>query len=167
MSRSVAQDRLVKVLIVDDDPQSLKLSAAAIEDAGLEIVTADHPEKALKIAQKIHPQIALLDLRMPSMNGIELMERLIADDPNVDVILLTAYSSTESAVEAVQKGASDYFNKPISVQRLRDRVHKLAEDARHRIPRAQVAPTSIPTYHFQHIIRRSAAMLDVSAQLRP
>lgn len=166
MTRSVAQDRLVKVLIVDDDEQSLQLSAAAIEDPGLEIVTADHPDKALKIAQKMHPQIALLDLRMPSMSGIELMERLIAADPNIDVILLTAYSSTESAVEAVQKGASDYFNKPISVQRLRDRVHKLADDARQRMRRAEVERTSIDIYQFENMIGRSAAMLDVFVQLR-
>jgi DNA-binding NtrC family response regulator len=166
MPRSAAQDRMVKVLIVDDDPQSLRLSAAAIEDEGLEIITVDHPQEALRLAHKAHPQIALLDLRMPSMSGIELMERLIAHDPNIDVILITAHSSTESAVEAIQKGASDYFNKPISVQRLRDRVHKLAEDARQRLRRAEIERTSIDIYQFENMIGRSAAMLDVFVQLR-
>jgi DNA-binding NtrC family response regulator len=137
-----------------------------VEAPGLEIITLEHPEEALRRAQKDRPSIALLDLRMPAMSGIELMERLIAMDPNIDVILVTAHYSTESAVEAIQKGACDYFNKPISVQRLRDRVHKLAEDARQRLRRAEIERASIDVYQFENMIGRSAAMLDVFVQLR-
>ena len=166
MPRSQAVEPVVKVMIVDDDPQSLALSAAAVEGPGLEIMTVEHPEEALRLARREHPSIALLDLRMPSMSGIELMERLIGLDPNIDVLLITAHYSTESAVEAVQKGACDYFNKPISVQRLRDRVHKLAEDGRQRLRRAEIERASIDVYQFENMIGRSAAMLDVFVQLR-
>lgn len=166
MSRSSSTEPVVRVMVVDDDPQSLALNAAAVEGPGLEIITIEHPEEALRRARVEHPSIALLDLRMPSMNGIELMERLIAMDPNIDVILITAHYSTESAVEAIQKGACDYFNKPISVQRLRDRVHRLAEDACQRLKRAEIERASIDAYQFESMIGRSAAMLDVFVQLR-
>jgi len=166
MPPSLAVEPAVRVMIVDDDPQSLALNAAAIEGSGLEIITINHPQEALRRARKERPSIALLDLRMPSMGGIELMEHLTSLDPNIDVILITAHYSAESAVEAVHKGACDYFDKPISVQRLRDRVHKLAEDARQRLRRAEIERASIDVYQFENMIGRSAAMLDVFVQLR-
>lgn len=61
------------------------------------------------------PQIVLTDLAMPHMSGMEVPERIIKADPATDVILITAHYSTESAVDAVKKGASDYLDKPISI----------------------------------------------------
>ena len=66
------------------------------------------------------------------MSGMEVLERIMEFDPSIDVILMTAHYSTESAVEAIKKGASDYLNKPISIAALRERVGKLVEDARKR-----------------------------------
>ena len=79
-----------------------------------------------------HPQIVLTDLVMPHMSGLEVLERIMEFDPSTDVILMTAHYSTESAVEAIKKGASDYLNKPVSIAALRERVGKLMEDARKR-----------------------------------
>ena len=74
----------------------------------------------------------LLDLVMPKLSGMEVLERIVEFDPSIEVILMTAHYSTESAVEAIKKGASDYLNKPISIALLRERVRKLMEEARQR-----------------------------------
>ena len=122
----------VTILAIDDDRQSLNLVSAALEQEGVEILTADDPEHGLKIVREEHPQIVLLDLMMPKMSGMEVLERIVDEDPSIDVILMTAHYSTESAVEAIQKGACDYLNKPLSIERLEERVGRLIADARAR-----------------------------------
>ena len=69
---------------------------------------------------------------MPRMNGIEVLERIMEVDPSTEVILMSAQYSTESAVDAVRKGASDYLNKPVSVASLRERIATLVEEVRKR-----------------------------------
>ena len=66
------------------------------------------------------------------MNGMEVLERIVEIDPATDVILMSAHYSTESAVEAVRKGASDYLNKPVSIDPLRERIGRLVEEVRKR-----------------------------------
>ncbi|MBI4462861.1 MAG: response regulator [Acidobacteria bacterium] len=97
----------VTLVAIDDDPQSLEFITAALAQEGLEILTASDPEKGLELILHKRPQIALLDLMMPKMTGMELLERIVEVDPGVDIILLTAHYSTDSAVEAIQKGACD------------------------------------------------------------
>jgi len=95
-------------------------------------LTAPHPEEGLRLVQRCHPEIVLLDLVMPGLGGMELLDRVLAFAPSTDVLLITGHYSTESAVEAIQKGASDYLNKPLSINVLRQRIGKLLEDARRR-----------------------------------
>src|SRR5690349_11816070 len=166
MPRSSASDPVVRVMIVDDDAQSLTLNAAAVEGPGLEIITMEHPEEALRRARTDHPSIALLELRLPGMNGIELMERLIAMDPSIDVILITAHYSTESAVEAIQKGACDYFNKPLGVEKLRRRISQLLSDAETRRKTHELEEEILNACQFEGIVGRSPLMLDVFAKVR-
>src|SRR5689334_8106863 len=112
MSRTVSEDHIVvSLVIVDDNPSSLELLATALEQPGLDIFTADDPERALDLIFAKHPHIILTDLVMPKMSGLELLERVVEFDPAIDVILMTAHYSTESAVEAIRKGASDYLTK--------------------------------------------------------
>jgi len=66
------------------------------------------------------------------MSGLDMLERIVEFDPAIDVILMTAHYTTETAVEAIQKGACDYLNKPVSIPALRGRVEKLLVDARQR-----------------------------------
>src|SRR5215469_8964707 len=122
----------VSLLIIDDNPGSLELLSAALAQQGLEILTASEPEAGMEIVRTHRPQIVLTDLVMPRMSGLEVLEQTIEFDPSIDVILMTAHYSTESAVEAIKKGASDYLNKPISIAALRERIAKLVEDARKR-----------------------------------
>src|SRR5580704_6689508 len=122
----------IKLLAIDDDPQSLELVSEALADSGLQIFTAGHPENGLELVRRERPEIVLSDVVMPKMNGMELLSRVLEIDPATDVILMTAHYSTDAAVEAIKKGACDYLTKPISIAVLRERIGKLATDARRR-----------------------------------
>lgn len=112
----------VKLVAVDDTPSSLELLAESLQQEGLSIFASADPEEGLDLVYREHPQIVLLDLVMPKMTGIEMLEKIVEFDPAIDVILMTAHYTTETAVEAIQKGACDYMNKPVSIPALRARI---------------------------------------------
>ena len=104
----------VKLVAVDDTPASLELIRESLAQEGLTILTSTDPEDGLDLVFNEHPQIVLLDLVMPKMTGLQMLERIMQFDPSIDVILMTAHYTTETAVEAIKMGASDYLNKPLS-----------------------------------------------------
>jgi DNA-binding NtrC family response regulator len=154
------------MVVIDDTPQSLELVSEALEQNGLEIFTATDPEHGLDLIYREHPQIVLVDLVMPKLSGIEVLERTVEFDPAIDVILMTAHYTTESAVEAIKKGASDYMNKPISIEALRKRVDKLLADARSRQRTLQLDTELLETCKFEGMIGRSPLMWELFARIR-
>ena|ERR1700692_3763504 len=155
-----------KLLVIDDEPQSLELIKDALCHDDLEILTAHNPQAGLEIFRRTRPQIVLLDLMMPGVRGLEVLEAIVAADPGVDVILMTAHYSTESAVEAIQKGASDYLNKPLSVEKLRRRISQLLAEAEDRRKTLQLDDELLDAYQFEGIVGRSPLMLEVFAKIR-
>ena len=113
------------ILIVDDHAASLELLTSALRPTGVTILSTQDPEAALELIKRHRPRIVLTDLVMPKLSGIELLERIMAFDPTIDVVLMTAHYTTETAVEAIRKGAADYLNKPVSLKQLRDRIQQL------------------------------------------
>ncbi|MBV6430856.1 MAG: Regulatory protein AtoC [Bryobacteraceae bacterium] len=157
---------MVRLLAIDDDRQSLDLISSALEQDGLEILTAEDPEKGLQLLRSLRPQIVLVDLMMPEMTGLEFLEHAMEADPSTDVILMTAHYSTESAVEAIQKGACDYLNKPIALDRLQERIARLVEEAEAQRKAQALEAELTHACNFQGIIGRSPLMLDVFAKIR-
>ncbi len=153
------------LVAIDDDPSSLDLVRSALKSQPLDILTADDPCKGLELVLRTRPEILLLDLCMPKMNGMDLLEKIQHSAPEVDVILITAHYSTESAVEAIRKGASDYLEKPISISVLRDRLGKLIEQAQRRHMALKLDNELVRTHQFQGMIGRSPAMLQVFARI--
>src|ERR1022692_4157441 len=96
----------LSLLIIDDNEKSLELLSSALAQPGLQILTVSDPEQGLELVHEKHPQIVLTDLVMPHLSGMEVLERIMEFDPSTEVILMTAHYSTESAVEAIKKGAS-------------------------------------------------------------
>src|SRR2546428_11042923 len=90
----------IKLVAIDDTPESVELIMETLAGEGLEIFTATDPEEGLEIVFREHPQIVLVDLVMPKMSGMEVLERIVEADPSIDVVLMTAHYSTESAVQA-------------------------------------------------------------------
>jgi DNA-binding NtrC family response regulator len=157
---------IVKLVAVDDTPQALELVSEALQQDGLAIFTCSDPEEGLEIIFREHPQIVLLDLVMPKMSGMEMLEQIVQFDPAIDVILMTAHYTTETAVEAIQKGACDYLNKPISISTLRSRVDRLLGEARRRHRALQLDTELVETCRFENMIGRSPLMWDLFARIR-
>ncbi len=161
-----ADELPVLLLAIDDDPQSLEFVKDALAQENLEILTTNEPELGLELVLRRHPQIVLLDLVMPKIGGMELLERILEADPGTNVMLMTAHYSTEAAVEAIQKGAYDYLNKPLSVEKLRERVDQLIAEARQRRRTLQLDRELLKVYEFEGLLGRSPLMLDVFARVR-
>ena len=156
----------VKLLAIDDDPQSLELVSETLSDNGLQILTADDPEAGLELVRHERPEIVLSDIVMPKMSGMELLSRILDVDPATNVVLMTAHYSTDAAVEAIKKGACDYLTKPISIPVLRERIGKLAADARRRRRVSQLDGELMDSSQFEGMVGRSPLMWEMFAQIR-
>lgn len=156
----------VSLVIVDDNPGSLELLATALEQPGLDIWTASDPEEGLDLIFQKHPQIVLTDLVMPKMSGLELLECVVHFDPSIEVLLMTAHYSTESAVEAIRKGASDYLNKPISIPALRERFGGMIEEVRRRQRALELQEELRGSAQFEGIIGNSPAIWELFSRIR-
>jgi DNA-binding NtrC family response regulator len=160
------QSKALQLLVIDDTPQNLELVAEALADKGLQIDTAVNPEKGWDLFLRLRHQIVLLDLVMPKISGMELLERIVAVDPGTDVILMTGHYSPESAVEAIQKGACDYLTKPLDLEKLRERIGTLLGEAEERRRAFQLDVALVDAFKFEGMIGRSPLILDTFARIR-
>jgi DNA-binding NtrC family response regulator len=155
-----------KLLAIDGDPKSLNLIKDALFDSGLEILTASDVTEGLEVLKRSRPRIVLLDLRLPSGSGLEILESILGFDPGIEVILMTTDYSTEAAIEAIQKGACDYFNKPLNAEKLRRRIAQLLWEAEERRRTYRLDQELVQACQFEGIVARSPVMLDVFARIR-
>jgi DNA-binding NtrC family response regulator len=156
----------VTLVAVDDDPASLELISDALEQTNLEIWTATEARAGLDLIREKRPEIVLLDLLMPGVSGMELLEKVVTLAPEAEIILVTGHYSTDSAVEAIRKGASDYITKPLSVPGLRQRIRKLIQEAQRRQSAARLDFELLRASEFEAMVGRSPAMLDVFSRIR-
>ena len=154
------------VLIVDDEKNYTLILAAVLEEEGFETLTANSAGKAIEILEHSDVDLVLTDMRMPAMDGIDLLEHVKIKDPELPVIMMTAYGTVEKAVEAMQKGAYNYIIKPFENESLIIYVKKamatyqMVRENRH----LRNAVTS--RYSFGNIIGKSKAMRDVFEIIR-
>jgi DNA-binding NtrC family response regulator len=160
------EGNLITLVAIDDDPATLELITEALCGSNLEIHTAVDPEEGLRVVREKRPEIVLLDLMMPKLDGMALLEQILTIDPGIEVILITGHYSTESAVQAIQKGAGDYLNKPLSIILLREKIDKLAEAARRRHRALVLDKELLKEARFEGMIGRSPAMLEVFERIR-
>ena len=156
----------MKLLVIDPSVETLRVVESAWSNSQVQIFTARDPETGLKLFFEQRPAIVLIALVLPNMSGMQLMEQILAADPAVEVILMTAYPSTESAVEAIQKGASNYLDKPLDLDKLRAQVDRIQLDAQRRQRTATLDRELVDAYEFEGMIGRSPLMLDVFAKIR-
>ena len=162
----MANDSVISLLAIDDDPTCLSLIEGAISPEGVQVFTTTKAQDGLEMVHRYHPQIVLLDLRMPGMDGLEVLERIVEADPATEVVLMTAHQSIETAVEAIRKGASDYLTKPLDLDRLRGVVGKLAAAASERNKTTELDRQMLETCRFESLIGRSPLMLEVFDRIR-
>ncbi len=122
-------ERPTKILIVDDDPGHLATLKTISRSWGYAVTTADDGHGAVELVKSEPVDLVLMDVRMTKMSGIEALEKITAYNPAIPVIIMTAYSSVESAVEALKTGAYDYLIKPLDFEVLKltlERAHNHA-----------------------------------------
>ena len=103
-----------KVLFIDDDEGIRKVISIALEDVGYNMLTAADGQKGIELCQKHSPQIIITDIRMPGMDGIEVLKSIKKTDPDKEVIVTTGFGEIEYAIQALQLDASDFITKPIN-----------------------------------------------------
>ncbi len=155
-----------KLLAIDPNPESLASITQALAQEGLEILTAPGLEVGLETFMRNRPRTVLLDVSPPEDQGMELLERLLGVDPAVNVILISDHYSTESAVEAIQRGACDYLTKPIDFGKLRHRIASFLAEAEIRQKTLSLDQELLQACQFEGIVSRSPLMLDVFAKMR-
>ena len=106
------------VLIVDDEPSILQSLGGLLSDEGFEIITASNGYEALKIIDKESPDLVLLDIWMPGIDGIETLKEIKKDNPYIQVIIITGHGNIETAVKATKLGAFDLIEKPLSIDKV-------------------------------------------------
>ncbi|MEW6616742.1 MAG: sigma-54 dependent transcriptional regulator [Thermodesulfobacteriota bacterium] len=121
---------LRKILVVDDDRNLLELLKVRLKSANYAVVTTEDGNGAVEAVKKQMFDIAIIDLQLPNQSGIYLMEELHLINPEMPVIILTAYGSIESAVEAMKRGAFNYITKPFNPQELLSQIEKALEGQR-------------------------------------
>lgn len=117
-----------KVLLIDDDEDSRRLLAKAVRKEGFEVMTAENGRIGLEISRKENPHIIITDLKMPEVGGIEVLQKVKRLAPNVEVILVTAFSETETAVMALRAGVLHYIKKPIDLDQMVVTLEKATEN---------------------------------------
>jgi len=157
---------ILRLLVIDDDPEYLGLITTALAQRNLQIFTATDSEAGLEIFLRTRPQIVVTDLMMPKLDGMQLLEKMVAVDPAADVILITVSFSMESAVEAIRKGACDYLPKPVDIQKMRDRIASLIDDAERRLKTFALDQELVGAYQFEGIIGRSPLLLELFSKIR-
>jgi len=115
------------ILVVDDEQLILDLMKDLLKYKNIGVVVANNGKEGFICFKKYRPNIIFIDLKMPKMNGIELMEKILAEDPTVSVIIFTGGATVDTAVEAMRKGAFDYISKPIDVNEISLLVDKIVK----------------------------------------
>jgi two-component system NtrC family response regulator len=149
------------ILIVDDEKNYLLVLSAVLEEEGYEVLTALGGPEALKIQRSSDLDLVLTDMKMPGMDGIELLEQIKGRDAELPVIMMTAHGTIDKAVEAMQKGAYSYILKPFDNERLILYVKKAISTYQVVKENRRLRDAVESQYRFGKIIGKSKSMRDV------
>ena len=140
-----------KILIVDDEPEAIENCRRILSLHRYECVTEADARRALEVIERERPQVLLTDLRMPGLDGIELLKAAKRIDPAIKVVLVTAYASLQTAVESMRFGAFDYLAKPFTGKELRGVIRRALGDEPVRVNEAE-PPVSPPVSRVGEIV---------------
>ncbi len=126
-----------KILVIDDEPFLRETLAIILQDEGYGVATAASAREALQHVRNEPFDLVFLDIKMPEVSGLELLPEIRELSPNIPIIMLTAYASLTSAIDAMRKGANDYLFKPIDPPEILERVNRVMSE--HELPKRRQA----------------------------
>ena len=150
-----------RILVVDDDDNLRWVLQTQLEQMGYAVITAADGPTALGLIDKEPPALVLTDLKMPGMSGMELLEQIRRDYPEIPVLIITAFGTIQSAVQAMRSGAYDYLTKPIDYDELGIAVSRVLEHFRLVQEVRSLRASLDRKYGFENIIGHSEALLSV------
>ncbi len=136
------------ILIVDDEALTLRTIGRALDGEGFEVFLANNGEEALKTISEERPDLALVDVVLPGINGIEVLRQAKKISPNTVVVMMSAYHLVERAVEAMKLGAYDYLIKPFHISDMVRTIQRATEMLALSCARARYRPTRQGTVRF-------------------
>jgi len=150
-----------RVLIVDDEEQMRDLLAKVLEKTGFQVAAAGDGAQALALLEKEPVDLVVTDVRMPGLGGMEALKAIKELNPDIIVIIMTAFGSIDQAVQAVKEGAYDYINKPFKIDEMLLTIRKALEERRLRHEVTALRHELRKRYHFESLIGKSRAMQEV------
>jgi two-component system cell cycle response regulator len=127
-----------KVLIVDDEPDTLEIIQALLVVEGYEVLTAPTGEEGVKKAQEEKPEVILMDINLPGIDGNEALKMIRQNNPLQSVIMLTAFATVDNAIQALKEGATDFVKKPFENEHLIHIINQALEKSRNLIEKEQL-----------------------------
>ena len=168
---TIASSRKVsrKVLLIDDDASLRRVTEYSLQSAGFHVISAADGKQGLVAFREDHPEVVITDIQMPGMSGYEVLQQIKSERPETIVIVVTAYSSVEKAVDAMKQGAHDYLSKPFSRDELvlvvekaftliglQNENRRLRDELEHQIDFSQMVGNSDVMKSVFEVVRRVA-----------
>ena len=116
-----------RILVIDDEPHILNFIEINLVHAGFRVLKAVTGQQGIDLAFEEGCSLVLTDLRLPDMDGVEVMQKIHERLPRLPTIIMTGYGTIDNAVEAMKRGARDYLTKPVTIQDVIFRIHKVLE----------------------------------------
>ena len=149
------------LLIADDDPVALALLAEVLAGEGYAVRAASGGAACLELAAREPFELAIVDLRMPDMDGLEVIRRLAVIRPGIPIIILTAFAGIDTAIEAIRAGATDYLSKPFRMEQITIAVRRILESKRLARENVQYRQERADRFGVGNLIGQSPAMVEV------
>jgi two-component system nitrogen regulation response regulator GlnG len=149
-----------KLLVIDDEPIICHSFRRVFSTSEIEVLTAGSLAEGWKRIQDAGPDVVVLDLQLPDGSGLDLFERVRATDPKKPVIFITAHGTTDTAIEAMKRGAFDYLTKPIDLENMSRLLERAFEASR-----LMREPATLPDDNAERIVGRSAVMQELCKQI--
>jgi len=158
---AAADRRPPRILVVDDERSMRELLAIVLRREGYEVLLADNGRTAIDLLEREPVDLLISDIKMPDLSGVDVLRAAKKIDQDILGIMITAFASTETAVEAMRLGACDYLSKPFDIDLLKMKVREKIENRQLRQENLLLKRTLGLSHQFSNIIGRSAAMVDV------
>jgi two-component system cell cycle response regulator len=127
---SILKGKKGKILVVDDEPDTLEIVQALLRVEGYEVIVASTGEEGLEKAQQENPEVILMDINLPGIDGNEALRQVRKNNPLQCVIMLTAYATVDNAIQALKDGATDFVKKPFENEHLTHIIRQTLEKSR-------------------------------------
>jgi len=158
---------MLKKIVIVDDEQAIRWSLGeALKNEGYETEEIENGKKALKAFRNDPADLIILDLKLPDINGIEVLKKIKEMDEQVPVIMMTAYGQIETAVEAIRCGAYDFLLKPFQLEKMKITIRNAFEKSKLRNELNGIKKKNRDSYSFKNFIGKSAVMLKVFERVK-